>query len=132
MGTSKKMTPEMKNGLDHLVALKGKRVWAKVNTVSRSGMSRRISLYVVTQRQYLRDEKEVSDAYIQKLDYWVAQATGRKSSTDGVQIGGCGMDMIFALIESINWAVWAYEHPGEDIGSRYYDYCFDANDYGNL
>ena len=132
MATVKRMTPNMKNGLDHLVELKGKKVWAKVNTVSRSGMSRRISLYVVTQRRYEKDGKKVHEPYIQKIDYWVAQATGRKSNSDGVQIGGCGMDMIFALIESINWAVWEYEHPGEDIGRGYYDYCFDANDYGYL
>ena len=102
MATVKRMTPNMKNGLDHLVALKGKKVWARVNSVSRSGMSRRISLYVVTQRRYEKDGKKVHEPYIQKIDYWVAQATGRKSNNDGVQIGGCGMDMIFALIESIN------------------------------
>ena len=129
-----KMTPEQKDALDRLLEYRGKKVWAKVNTVSRSGMNRRISLYVVVERRY---EDRISgipkaEPYIQKIDYWVARATRRKSNEDGVQIGGCGMDMIFALIESINWAVWKYEHPDEDIGSRYYDYCFDANDYGYL
>lgn len=132
MATVKRMTPNMKNGLDWLVSFKGQKVWARVNSVSRSGMSRRISLYVITNRRFNKDGNPVDEPYIQKLDYWVAQATGRKHHQEGVQIGGCGMDMIFALIESINWAVWNYEHPGEDIGSRYYDYCFDANDYGYL
>ena len=129
-----KMTPEQKDALDKLVEYKGKKVWAKVNTVSRSGMSRRISLYVVYigTRRDNKTGKNKRAPHIQRLDYWVARATGRKSNEDGVLIGGCGMDMIFALIESINWAVWKYEHPGEDIGARYYNYCFDANDYGYL
>lgn len=130
----KKITAEQKDALDRLLEYKGKKVWAKVNTVSRSGMSRRISLYVIDFRTYhdMKTGKKKRVPSIQKIDYWVARATGRKSNEDGVQIGGCGMDMIFALIESINWAVWKYKYPGEDIGSRYYDYCFDANDYGYL
>jgi hypothetical protein len=56
--------------------------------VSRSGMSRRISVYT-------KDH--------QMIDYLVAQATGFSlAKHEGLSVGGCGMDMGFHVVESLS------------------------------
>ena len=125
---------EQRKALEYLSELKGKKVWANVGKVSSSGMTRYISLYVITERdKYVGDGKYIPEPYIQKLDYFVAGALGLQLTEWGVRIGGCGMDMIFAMITHINWAVWKYDHPGQELDVQCeYAYCFDSNNYGRL
>ena len=63
--------------------------------VSNSGMSRDISVIAI------RDNE------IYHLDYLVSKLTGYKlSKNEGVKIGGCGMDMGFALVYSFSSRVF--------------------------
>jgi hypothetical protein len=97
------MTKEMKaNQIDSINALRnilptaGMNVYTKVNSVSRSGMSRRISLYVVV------------DGEIRDITWHVARAFGESTKQRGeyvqdagLHVGGCGMDMCFATVYNL-------------------------------
>ena len=73
----------------------GDTVWGKVNSVSRSGMSRNISFYIV------KDNK------ICCIDWRVARVTENKQGKrGGVIISGCGMDMVFNVVYSLGCALW--------------------------
>lgn len=79
------------------------RIWARVESVSKSGMSRRISFFVVG------DEKlEFAGNYyaiqnvtpeIAWLTGWVKEGEyfqgGKHLKDAGLRVSGCGMDMIF-------------------------------------
>jgi hypothetical protein len=59
--------------------------------VSRSGMQREISLLAVV------------DGDCMNIDYWAARAMGdRIGKHGGIVIGGCGMDMGFALVYNLS------------------------------
>lgn len=73
-----------------------------VRTVARSGMSRRIAVYVVTEGRGVRN-----------VSYLVAQALGASWNDDGVRIDGCGMDMRFHLANRIAHALGVGD--GNDI-----------------
>ena len=65
-------------------ALKANRIWATVHTVSKSGMSRTISLYIVDKGN------------IVCLDWAFGKIYGDSITKDReVRINGCGMDMLF-------------------------------------
>lgn len=73
----------------------GSKVYTKLESVSSSGMSRRISVFVV-------NKGEIAD-----ITYSVAVVTGRKlSDKAGIVCNGCGMDMGFDLVYSLGWALW--------------------------
>ena len=74
----------------------GSTVYTKVDHVSRSGMSRVISCYVV-------DGGEIRD-----ISYFVSQALGwgQSDKHGGVKVGGCGMDMGFHLVYSFSRALY--------------------------
>ena len=83
----------------------GDTVYTILNHVSRSGMSRSISAYI------MQDNKP------RKIDYQVSKAIKYPvdRSNGGVKITGCGMDMGFALIDSLSWALYPeYQCPGEN------------------
>jgi hypothetical protein len=73
--------------------LEGK-IYANVNSVSRSGMSRRISFYMVEDGAISRVTREVA-----WLTGWVPvgenKSRGKYMVDAGLYVGGCGMDMIF-------------------------------------
>lgn len=76
----------------------GSTVFAKVNKVSSSGMTRNIGLYIV-------DQKEARPV---DISYHAAKALewGYKDGYDGgVRATGCGMDMLFATIDALSWAM---------------------------
>lgn len=60
-----------------------------LRSVSRSGMSRVISFYVV------------KDGDLCGLDYAIASTLGYPLAKDGVKVGGCGMDMGFAVVYNV-------------------------------
>jgi hypothetical protein len=67
-----------------------KRIQTILRHVSQSGMSRDISVIINGEN----------------MDWQVSKVTGNpRSKHIGVKVGGCGMDMGFALIDSMFWAV---------------------------
>lgn len=96
-------------------------VYMIVRSVSRSGMSRVISTYVNV------------DGDLLCLDWAIAVATdSRLDKRAGVHIGGCGMDMCFALLDHAVHAAfgqWVEVKPCRQYpnGRRYS--APDANDF---
>jgi hypothetical protein len=74
----------------------GATVYTIVRHVSKSGMSRSISFYV------MRDN---APRWIASL---VAKATGSPfdKKYEAVKVGGCGMDMGFALVYDLSYVLW--------------------------
>ena len=73
-----------------LIPAEGGQVWARVNKVAASGMSRHITFYVV-EGNSIRD-----------ISHLVATVTENRYSEDnGVQVSGCGMDMRFHLMDFV-------------------------------
>lgn len=71
-------------------------VYMLVRTVSRSGMSRTISAWIVDEHGEL-----------ERLDWCIAQVTGwALSKNGGVKIDGCGMDMGFHMLDYVTHTVF--------------------------
>jgi len=74
----------------------GSTVYAKVNYVSSSGMSRNIALYVQL------------DGRIVDISYHAARALEwpfKEGYNGGVRVGGVGMDMMFHTVHSLSYAM---------------------------
>lgn len=69
-----------------------KRIYARVTSVSRSGMSRHIHFVAITKK---------GDFY---LTYYISKVLGLsyRDSDDSLFISGCGMDMIFETLYRLN------------------------------
>ena len=67
-------------------ALKTNKIYAKVDSVSRSGMSRKISLYIVNKGE------------IYCLNFAFGKIFGDRLNGCEVTIYGCGMDMLFESV----------------------------------
>ena len=75
----------------------GTTVYAKVNKVSRSGMFRRVALFIIT-----KDWEPIDISYLsaKALDW------GYKVGYDGgIAVSGCGMDMLFHTVYSLSYAM---------------------------
>lgn len=72
----------------------GDKVYTMVRSVSSSGMSRTMSVYVVKDNQLLNITYQVAQA----LDYPLADVNGSRV----VRVGGAGMDMGFHLVYSLS------------------------------
>ena len=93
-------------------------IYAKVNKVSASGMSRRVSLYIV------EDGGRIVD-----ISYWAAKAlewSYVEGYAGGIRVSGCGMDMLFHTVYSLSYAMGygtinqSRDHvEGENTGLRY-------------
>ena len=135
---------ERQTAYKSLKAIKGRskkpvKIYALVNSVSRSGMSRRIEFFVAI------------DGDIMRIGYDIARIVNHHYNVDkgGLSVGGCGMDMIFSVLSNLNYAMASLDHPGKSYAeikeiiqkSRkgdtrpelYYSwyYC-DAGNYGRL
>lgn len=73
-------------------ALKNGPLSLMVTHVAKSGMSRTIRVF------------GMRNGRIEDMSREVARLTGHRWSEKGVHIGGCGMDMGFALMDSLGWA----------------------------
>lgn len=74
----------------------GAKVYCILRSVSASGMSRSISLYV-----------QKSDGDMRNIDSLSADALGYKLAKQaGVMVSGCGMDMGFHLVYALGCALW--------------------------
>lgn len=83
----------LKELTDYLVKSKATVLHTVLRHVSASGMQREISV------------KLIGNNDISHLDYLVSQALGlSQGQWDGIKVRGCGMDMGFHLVDSINRA----------------------------
>ena len=75
----------------------GRTVYTKITHVSRSGMSRSISLYIVGNTGQIED-----------ITWQVARATNSRvdNTHGGIIMGGCGMDMGFAAVYSLSGTLY--------------------------
>jgi hypothetical protein len=73
-----------------LKATKEDTLFTVIRHVSASGMSREISV------------KLIDAGRLAHLDWLVSEATGYKLGKRGIVVKGCGMDMGFHLVDSIN------------------------------
>ena len=90
------------------LAPQGSTVYCILRDVSRSGMSRRISFYV------LRDNRpRCVDHLISVLAVGGAR---RHPSKDGLVVGGCGMDMGFHVVYSLARSLYRDEPGQRDAG----------------
>lgn len=84
----------------------GQQVYCLLRDVSRSGMSRTISLYVIE-----RGAKGKPPG-LRCIDSLAADCTGyRLADNRGIKVGGCGMDMGFQLVYSLGASVWPKGTP---------------------
>ena len=90
----------------HEILKPGDVLYTKVNHVSRSGMSRSISVYLMKE----------NNPYC--IDYLVAPVTENKidQTNGGVKISGCGMDMGFALVYDLSYFLYPKGFKVEGTG----------------
>lgn len=69
-------------------------VYTVLRSVSKSGMSREISAFTIHKGE------------LRNLDSLVADAIGHTVGNRGIKMGGCGMDMGFAMVYSLGAALW--------------------------
>lgn len=90
------------NALDHLrdILEPGSVVYTKIESVARSGMSRTLSVYCVT------------DGSIKDITYLVARATHYGLSPKrGLKVSGCGFDAGFDVVYSLGYVLWPNGTP---------------------
>ena len=75
---------------------RGSTVRTVIRHVSRSGMSRSIDLYTVHKGDLVC------------LTYWAGKLLGMRhdNKNGGLKIGGCGMDMGFAIVNNLSYAMF--------------------------
>jgi len=83
----------------------GDTVHTILRTVSRSGMQRTISAVIV------------EDGIPHDYSFLVAQATGSRLKDGAVVMGGCGMDMGFALVHELSYALFGKGYTCTGKGS---------------
>ena len=90
----------------------GTTIYTKLETVSASGMSRRISVYIVAPKT------KHEPARIVNITGMTAHATGDTvSDKGGIMKTGCGMDMGFSIVYDLGRALWPKGTP-KPHGSR--------------
>lgn len=73
----------------------GDTIYTVLRHVSRDGMSRQIDVYVIRNNEP------------RYLSYWTAKALDYRQAKNGAaQVGGCGMDMGFHLVDSLSYALF--------------------------
>lgn len=117
---------EQESAFEHLKQYKGKEVAVNITSVSRSGMSRTMQFY--------------ADGY-NRITYSIAVLLELPHNDKGLKITGCGMDMVFHVLSSLNYEM-AKRTTGKNIqellktgecGTRIYDdYFFNADRYRTL
>lgn len=82
----------------------GSKVYTVLNHVSSSGMTRHISCYITK----LDDDGK---PYIYNITYLVGRLLDyrRNKNTGGLVVGGCGMDMGFHVVNSLEYAIFGIE-----------------------
>lgn len=85
---------------------RGTTVYGIVRSVSRSGMSRRIDFYAI----------DPTDARPVFLTGYISTLLGMpwKDKRDGLSVSGCGMDMIFHVVNNLSMALYCPEKYDHD------------------
>lgn len=97
----------------------GATVYTALKHVSRSGMQREISVHAV------------ENGEIVWLTGLVAKACGyRLGKRDGVVVGGCGMDMGFAVVHDLSYALYSQGFGCIGSGCPSNDHSNGDRDYG--
>lgn len=78
----------------------GMTIYTKVNSVSRSGMSRNISLYAII------PAKKGEPARLANISYSASVVIGETLKDGGLQVSGCGMDMCFQTVYTLGHYLW--------------------------
>lgn len=80
----------------------GKTIYTVVRHVSSSGMTRRISLFVVAPYTTTRDGKKTTTQEIVDITGYAAHALGyTRHREGGLIVQGCGMDMCFHVVYNL-------------------------------
>lgn len=79
--------------IDQLKALPGDTIYGVVLSVSRSGMSRKARFFAVVDGEI----RNVTGAVGNALDW-------RHDGADWIRLDGCGMDMLYHTVDSVNHA----------------------------
>ncbi len=108
---SKAKIAEIEKTKDELRALlpPGSIVYTTLNHVSRSGMQRAISTYIII------------DNDIRDISHDVAEVIGNTiHNKGGIKINGCGMDMGFAIVHQLSYALYpgGFECTGPNCPSN--------------
>lgn len=95
---------------------KDKRLAAKIQSVSRSGLSRQMKFYGT-------DFFDLTDA--------ISMLAGYPMKNDCISVSGCGMDMIFSVLTNVNYAAMKIDGASTGVSpdKGYAGYCVDANNY---
>ena len=93
-----------------------KRIVAKIESVSRSGMSRKIKFYG-------KDFYDLTDAVARLADYPIRGGC--------VYVSGCGMDMVFSVLTNVNYAAMNIDGVSKSASpdKGYAGYFVDAGHY---
>ena len=84
---------QAKNDLRQLLQ-PGSTVYTNIHHVSKSGMSRNMTLHIV------------SNGEIQNITYWAALALNKPLFDDELKVSGCGMDMGFHIVYCLSRALF--------------------------
>lgn len=80
-------------------------VYTTVHSVAASGMSRKMSLYIV------------HDDGIMNITFWVAAVLGLKMDSDHkLTISGCGMDMGWKIVNDLSYRIF---NSGKALNQRW-------------
>lgn len=81
--------------------LRAGKIYARVDSVAPSGMSRRILYYTVVKSTIINITQEIGEmAGYLKPDQ--QKQYGKNVWSDGLRVGGCGMDMIWHVLTNAN------------------------------
>jgi hypothetical protein len=113
---------EKRRALELLQHYKNQELLGIVNSVSRSGMSRRIEFYGVRVDDYER-------THIVRIGYLIAKVIDWPYDVNkgGILAKGCGMDMIFHTLYTFNVVAARIQHPDKTTKELYSNR--NANEY---
>jgi len=90
-------------------------IYTTIKHCSQSGMTRHIACYVAV------IDDRTKQPTIRDISWYVANITDRKRATNGgVKIGGCGMDMGFALVYDLSQVLFpkGFKCLGDNCGAN--------------
>ena len=93
-------TEYLRSHLQQVVESANRRVYTMIRHVASSGMSRRLSVFVV------------EDGKIREITGLVAELVGYKRHSDGtLTVGGCGFDAGFDVVYNLGATIWPNGTP---------------------
>ena len=82
----------------------GTTIYTTIRSVTKSGMSRAISCFIIT-------TEEDGSNYIQNINYFVGISLGLKRHKDGgLIVRGCGMDMGYKIVSDLSHLIMSDEY----------------------